>query len=101
MFHLYWYYTMILENTFRTHFVAATVAEEDIRCCSVLQVDGTEEGEEPFHHSPPQSTTDKPADTDARHAEVASHGLCSTLGSTPDIAVPDDQHNVTGRKTNE
>jgi len=100
MFQLYWYYTVILKNTFETHsphVVAATVDDEAIQCCSFLQVDGKEEGEG-------LSTAVHPSQTSrhwclARHAEVASHGLCSSLGSTPDLLSP-MINTVTGRKTN-
>lgn len=65
--------------------------------CSSLQGVG-EEGEKAF---PPQSTPAKPTDTDLRHAEVAPKGLCSSLGTTPDIAVTDDPHCEYGREINE
>lgn len=68
------------------HVIAATVDDEDIWCCSSSQGVG-KEGEKA---SPLQSTPAKPADTDARHAEGASQGLCSSLDTTPDIAVTND-----------
>ena len=66
------------------HVVAATVDDEDVRCCSSSQGVG-KEGKEAF---PPQSTPAEPADADTGHAEVSPHGFCSSLGSMSDIAVP-------------
>lgn len=65
--------------------VAATVDEEDIRCCSSSQGVAKKGDKAP----PPQSTYAEPADADVGQAQVASCCLCSSLGTTSDIAVPD------------
>lgn len=76
------------------HVIAATVDEEDIWCFSSLQGVG-KEGEKSFLL---QSAPAKPRHMDARESEVGSDGLCSSLGSTPSIAVTNDPHRVCGRK---
>lgn len=76
--------------------VAATVDEEDIRGCSSSQGVG-KEGEET---SPAQSTPTEPAGAKVE-AKVAADGLCSSLGSTPDIAVSDYPYSHYGSKINE
>ena len=65
------------------HVIAATVDDEDTWCCSSSQGVGKEKE---------QFTPAKPADTDTRHAEGASQGLCSSLDTTPDIAVTSAPH---------
>ncbi|KAL0152435.1 hypothetical protein M9458_052158, partial [Cirrhinus mrigala] len=49
---------------------------------------------------PSQSTPAKPADMDAWQTEVAPHGIRSSQGTTPDVAVTNDPHCDYGRKIN-
>ncbi|KAK5911427.1 hypothetical protein CgunFtcFv8_005602 [Champsocephalus gunnari] len=76
--------------------IAATVDEEDIRDCSSSQGVGKEREDT----SPAQSTPTEPAHPQVE-AKVAADGLCSSLGSTPDIAVSDYPYSHYGREINE